>query len=103
VNKNAYELLTEIENGHAVGKDPRKLSVEELNESGHFDAPLTQVIRRKCLDCCGGVQDEVKKCTAVSCNLWAYRMNKNPFRKRVLTDEQKQAMADRLQKAREKT
>jgi len=101
MNKSAYELLTKIEDGHAVGKDPRTLSPAELNEAGLFDAPLTLVIREKCLDCCGGSSDEVKKCTAISCSLWAYRTKKNPFRKRDITPEQRQEAADRLRKARQ--
>lgn len=56
-----------------------------------------KVIREKCLDCCCGSIKEVKLCTAERCPLWPWRMGKNPYRKvRVLTDEQKAAMCDRL-------
>ena len=84
------------EEGLLVGRDPRTMTVEELNANGHFDRPLLDVIRAKCLDCCRQNQAEVRRCTAIKCDLWPYRMNKNPLRKRELSDEQKQAMADRM-------
>lgn len=60
-----------------------------------------KAIRAKCLDCCGGMPSEVRDCTIESCALHPFRMGKNPFRKkRVLTDEQRQEMANRLAKAR---
>ena len=56
-----------------------------------------KVIREKCLDCCCGSIKEVKLCTAERCPLWPWRMGNNPYRKaRVLTDEQKAAMRERL-------
>lgn len=100
MKKNAYEIGTEIYNGLAKGKDPRNMSSEELNNMGHIDTPLLKVIRSKCIDCCGGEQNEVRMCTAVGCQLWPYRMNKNPFRKRSLTDEQRKELADRLSRSR---
>lgn len=58
---------------------------------------LLRVIRQKCTDCCGGVRAEVDRCTVTKCALHPYRMGRNPFRaKRVLTDEQRAAMAERL-------
>lgn len=82
--------------GLLVGRDPRTMTVDELNDNGHFDRPLLDVIRAKCLDCCAQNQAEVRRCTAIKCDLWPYRMSKNPLRKRELSDEQKQAMADRM-------
>jgi hypothetical protein len=40
------------------------------------DTPITKTsaIRLKCLDCCGNQRTEVKKCTALLCPLWSYRM-----------------------------
>ena len=56
-----------------------------------------KVIREKCLDCSCGSANEVKPCTAERCPLWPWRMGKNPYRNaRVLTDEQKAAMRERL-------
>ena len=36
----------------------------------------SKAIRLKCIDCCGGQSAEVRKCPAVNCALWRYRMGK---------------------------
>ena len=60
-----------------------------------------KAIRAKCLDCCCGNQAEVKACTVSNCPLHDFRFGKNPYRaKRELTEEQKQALVDRLAKIR---
>lgn len=56
-----------------------------------------KAIRAKCVDCCCGSYAEVRKCTCTDCELYAFRMGNNPFRKkRELTDEQRKELADRL-------
>jgi len=35
-----------------------------------------QAIRMKCIDCCGGLLAEVRKCPVTDCPLWTYRMGK---------------------------
>lgn len=35
-----------------------------------------KAIRLKCLDCCCGNTAEVRKCPAINCPLWRYRMGK---------------------------
>lgn len=87
--------------GRFVGRDPRQMSVADLAALGIEVSPILSVIREKCLDCCGGQQSEVRRCTAIKCALWPYRMNHNPFRSRELTEEQRLAAAERLAKARE--
>ena len=57
-------------------------------------------IRQHCLDCCCGSAYEVKNCVIHDCNLYPFRLGNNPFRKREMTDEQKQAAAERLKSAR---
>jgi hypothetical protein len=67
----------------------------------HEPAPLLRVIRAKCLDCSAGVESEIRKCTAIGCALWPYRMATNPFRApREMTPEQREAGAARLAAAR---
>lgn len=62
-----------------------------------------KAIRQFCLECCGGSSAEVKSCPSINCNLYAFRLGKNPYRsKRVLTDEQKEAAKVRLAEARKK-
>jgi hypothetical protein len=59
------------------------------------------VIRAKCIDCSGGSESEARKCTAIGCALWPYRMASNPFRvPREVTQEQREAGAARLAAAR---
>ena len=63
-------------------------------------SPL-KAIRANCIDCCGGSAAEVKLCECLDCPLHSFRFGKNPHTKRTMTDEQKQAAAARLAKARE--
>jgi hypothetical protein len=102
-SKDAFKIGTKIENGHAVGKDPRKMSRDDLSQMGHVDRPLLKIIREKCLDCCSNEQAEVTKCTCVSCPLWPLRMSKNTLREsRKLSEEERLKMGKRLQQARSK-
>lgn len=66
--------------GFDIGRDPRRLSPAELRALGHRAAPLLQAVRKRCIDCCGGRSDEVRRCTAVFCSLWPYRMATDPWR-----------------------
>lgn len=62
---------------------------------------VLKAVRAKCLDCCAQSQSEVRECGIESCPLHPYRMGSNPFRKkRVLSDEQREALANRLAEAR---
>lgn len=61
-------------------------------------SPL-KAIRAKCLDCTCGQASEVKNCPSKQCPLWEYRFGKSE-RTRSMTDEQKQAAAERLKSAR---
>lgn len=51
----------------------------EAEAHGHVKRPILQVIRAKCLDCCVGQPGEVRLCNFKDCDLWPYRMGKNPF------------------------
>jgi hypothetical protein len=41
-------------------------------------AELLKAVRAKCLDCCCHQVAEVKSCTATRCELWPYRMGRDP-------------------------
>jgi hypothetical protein len=83
-----------------IGRDPREVPLPILSRYHGEKNPL-KALRARCLDCCCGVPSEVRKCTAVICPSWPFRMGTNPFReKRVLSAEQKVAMVERLAKAR---
>ena len=86
--------------GELIGKHPSEVPLPILSRYHRENNPL-KALRARCLDCCCGVASEVRKCVSVECPSWPFRMGVNPFRqKRVLSAEQKQAMADRLVKAR---
>jgi hypothetical protein len=74
--KSGLELGDE---GHPVGRDPRQMKPTELKKVGQFPKPLRAVIRERCVDCCGGQLGEVRKCVAVGCALWPYRMGTDPW------------------------
>jgi len=63
-------------------------------------SPL-KAIRANCLEC-NNTALEVKLCPCTSCPLWPFRFGKNPYNKRKLTDEQREAAAARLKLARSK-
>lgn len=75
----AAEGLETAPDGALMGRDPRRLSADELRALGHRGKPLLQAIRRRCVDCCGGKKDEVRRCTATACPLWPYRMATDPW------------------------
>jgi hypothetical protein len=64
--------------GLQVGKLPGSIPLEHLRALGHPESPI-KAIRAKCKDCCGGNEAEVRKCTAIGCALWPFRMGVNPF------------------------
>jgi hypothetical protein len=57
-----------------------------------------KAIRAKCLDCCNEQPSEVRICHITHCSLWPFRMGKNPFHKRRMTNKQKQAATQHLRK-----
>lgn len=70
--------------GLAIGSDPRKMTVAQLADLGHEKKSLSRVIRERCLDCCAGNPEEVRKCVSTKCANWPYRMGgKSPFSTRT--------------------
>jgi hypothetical protein len=91
----------ESDGGHLIGRDPRKITTEDFGAAGIVATPVLSAIRAKCLDCCVNQESEVRKCTAVACALWRYRMSSNPFRaKTEMSDERRAAAGERLKAAR---
>ena len=62
---------------------------------------VLNAVRAKCLDCCMGQANELKLCTIKDCSLYLYRFGKDPNKGRVLTEEQKAAMARGRLKSKE--
>jgi hypothetical protein len=86
--------------GELIGKDPRNVPLGILSVY-HTESNPLRAIRARCLDCCCGSASEVRKCTAVVCPSWAFRLGINPFRaKAELSAEQRAVRASSLAKAR---
>lgn len=64
------------------------------------NTPLS-AIKAFCVDCLGGQPRLVKDCTAKNCPLYPYRTGHNTNSKRTMTEEQRQAAAERMRQARE--
>jgi len=71
--------IVNLPSGETEGLEPREMNRSLLAEIGHSQMPLLKVIRAKCLDC-SHTASEVRRCPAVDCSLWPYRMGTNPFR-----------------------
>lgn len=94
-----FELHSDMKK---IGKDPRKITQAQLKELGHAPMSPIDAIRARCVDCCGGSKDEVRKCTAVACPSWPFRMGTSPWRNpRNLSEKQREEMAERLKAARQ--
>lgn len=63
-------------------------------------SPL-KAIRQHCIECMGDQVREVPYCNVKRCPLYPFRLGKNPYNTRHFTEEQKQAAAERMKKARE--
>src|SRR6516165_5733381 len=101
----AQELLEispfQSDEGQLIGKHPGDVPSEILSLKFRAQNPL-KAIREKCLDCCCGNAAEVRKCVAVDCPLWPFRMGRNPFRKkRELSRQQKHERSERLRRRRD--
>ena len=81
--------------------DPRDMTPADLAALGLTRTSRGDAIRAKCIDCMGGSPAEVRLCASGSCALWPFRMGTDPWREaREMTDEQRQAAAERLARAR---
>jgi hypothetical protein len=89
----------QTDDGELIGKHPCDVPSQILSLNFRAQNP-SKAIREKCLDCCCANAAEVRKCVAVDCPLWPFRMSTNPFRKkRELSPAQKRDRAGRLAKA----
>ncbi len=77
----------ERQDGYDVGRDPRTMTMGDLEQLGHARVSPLRALRLKCLDCCNGSAREVRLCTAVDCPSWPSRMGKNPWRKPLSEEE----------------
>jgi len=68
----------EVKNANRENREV-SLSAEQLTQLGHHKRPLTKVLRAFCLRCMGGDRAQVRKCTAVRCELYPYRLGRNVY------------------------
>jgi hypothetical protein len=74
-------------------------TVREARAKGNLTPQ--KAIKMMCLDCSGYIQKDVRECVIPDCPLFDFRLGKNPFRKkRVMTEEQREAAIARLAEAR---
>ena len=77
----ARRVLLEKRDGRDIGRDPRQVTQDELLAAGHKPMSPLKALRLRCLDCCAEQPSEVRRCPAVTCPNWPFRMGKNPWRK----------------------
>lgn len=100
LNTSSKALGLETVSGETVGRDPRRMDVADLHALGHISNSVLEAVQAKCIDCCGGERSEARKCVAIECTLWPFRMGTNPLSRRILSDAQKTAARDRMAAAR---
>lgn len=60
-----------------------------------------KAIHAFCVECMSSGYTAVRDCPNGSCILYPFRTGKNPYRTRTMSEEEKRATAERLQRARE--
>ena len=83
VNRSSAHSST---NNCLVGANPLVLGGTVLVTAGIKPPTPLKAIRARCMDCCGGSRSEVRKCVALDCTSWPFRMAKNPFAMRNRCD-----------------
>ncbi|MCW5605995.1 MAG: hypothetical protein KIT18_15750 [Burkholderiales bacterium] len=69
--------------GETMGRDPRRMTQDELRALGHQAMSPLAALRLRCIDCCAGSPTEVRRCVSTSCPAWPFRMGKSPWRSPV--------------------
>jgi hypothetical protein len=87
--------------GRRIGRDPRKMEPDELRALGHMPMAPAAAIRAHCLDCCGNSSDEVRRCTALKCPSWPFRLGANPWRA-PLSEAERARRRERIARVRKK-
>ena len=69
---------------------------EEFNREVSENTNVLRAIKLKCLDCSSYNTNEIKECPVKNCPLYPFRLGKNPFRKRELSDEERLKLSERM-------
>lgn len=76
-------------------------TTEEFNQEVRENTNVLRAIKLKCYDCSSYQLSEVRNCTITECPLHPFRLGKNPFRKRDLSDEERKKISERLNKTKQ--
>lgn len=88
--------MRNIDNMYNNGPIKVDTTPEYYRSLGHLPKPVLKAIKENCINCSG--DDHPTRCTATSCPLYPFRLGKNPWTKRELTDEQREALRERFTK-----
>lgn len=69
---------------------------EEFDQEVSENTNVLRAIRLKCYECSCYQSNEVKDCPVTNCPLYPFRLGKNPFRKKELTEEKKKELRERF-------
>lgn len=69
---------------------------EEFNREVSENRNVLRAIKLKCLDCSTYNINEIKECPVKNCPLYPFRLGKNPFRKRELSEEERNKLSERM-------
>lgn len=69
---------------------------EEFNQAVKENTNVLRAIRLKCYDCSSYQSNEVRECIVTNCPLYPFRLGKNPFRKKELTEEKRKELRERF-------
>lgn len=69
---------------------------EEFNQEVKENTNVLRAIRLKCYDCSSYQSNEVRECLVTNCPLYPFRLGKNPFRKKELSDEKRKELRERF-------
>jgi hypothetical protein len=83
--------------GRLQGRDVRGMTRADLRDMGFEPMSAQAALRAHCLDCCAGSADEVRRCMALKCPSWPFRLGRSPWKEmRVMSEEQRAAASERL-------
>lgn len=69
---------------------------EDFNREVYENTNVLRAIKLKCLDCSTYNILEIKECPVKNCPLYPFRLGKNPFRKRELSEEERNKLSERM-------
>ena len=75
---------------------------EDYNREVSENRNVLRAIKLKCLDCSTYNINEIKECPVKNCPLYPFRLGKNPFRKRELSEEERNKLSERMKNIKKK-